>query len=98
MSFTVLIDAERCKGCALCVALCPRGVLKPSNRLNTNGFTVPVVEAPVACTGCLQCAQICPDCAIAVQQGQGENSASAQAGSACGATPRRSNYPMLEPV
>ena len=56
---TVLIDAERCKGCELCVAACPPGVLSMSAETNTSGFRVP--ELADGCTACTACVLVCPD-------------------------------------
>jgi 2-oxoglutarate ferredoxin oxidoreductase subunit delta len=56
---TVVLDAEACKGCELCLGACPPGVLSMSGSTNTRGYRVP--ELRPGCTGCGACAQICPD-------------------------------------
>jgi 2-oxoglutarate ferredoxin oxidoreductase subunit delta len=69
----VLVDAQRCKGCGLCVAACPQAVLVLSEAVNAKGYH-PVAlldealldEAPRHCTGCAVCALVCPDVAITV--------------------------------
>ena len=66
--FFVNIDRERCKGCELCVAVCPKKVLAMSPRMNVRGHHYADVVAPDACIGCLQCTDICPDAAIEVQE------------------------------
>lgn len=63
---TVVIDKERCKGCALCVETCPFGVLALSSEFNRYGYTIATMAAPEKCTGCTMCAQMCPDAAIEV--------------------------------
>lgn len=65
MAGKVEIDAERCKGCELCLAVCPRGCLTISKRPNKTGH-FPVEFHGDGCTGCTQCAIICPDAAIKV--------------------------------
>lgn len=64
----IAIDEERCKGCLLCVAACPKGIIAASSRFNAKGYKV--AEVPEAdmekCTGCASCAQVCPDVAITV--------------------------------
>lgn len=62
----VIIDAERCKGCGLCVATCKQGALRTSDRLNARGYTPAEVVRPERCTGCNLCAEMCPDMAISV--------------------------------
>ena len=68
MSFRILIDTLRCKGCALCTAFCSRGVLKMSRRLNPKGYHVAHPEAPEECSGCRNCADVCPETAVEIRQ------------------------------
>ena len=56
---TVVIDAERCKGCELCIPACPPGVLRMSARRNASGYLLP--ELLEGCTGCGACLMVCPD-------------------------------------
>ncbi|MGQ9700673.1 MAG: 4Fe-4S binding protein [Candidatus Bipolaricaulaceae bacterium] len=62
----VRVDKERCKGCGLCVAVCPFGVLAITSELNRYGYAVAGVVGPEKCTGCAMCAQMCPEAAIEV--------------------------------
>ncbi len=62
----VVFLEERCKGCLLCSTVCPKKIIKKSERFNRQGYTVVEVENMDACTGCASCALICPDCAIRV--------------------------------
>ncbi|MDR1875257.1 MAG: 4Fe-4S binding protein [Synergistaceae bacterium] len=62
----VYIDKNLCKGCALCVARCPKKVFEISSEVNRKGF---VVAAPVRegnCVRCALCEKTCPDLAIRV--------------------------------
>ena len=59
---------ERCKGCLLCTAACPKKLLRRSERFNRHGYLVveSVDAGGEACTGCAACAIMCPDVAIRV--------------------------------
>lgn len=64
----IKIDAEKCKGCGLCVIYCPKKIICFSKRLNKKGIK-PVeikLDDNVKCTGCKNCAIICPDYAIKI--------------------------------
>jgi len=60
------IDAERCKGCGLCVAVCPEKILRLAEGFNRQGQHFAEVFAPERCTACASCAVICPDSAIRI--------------------------------
>ena len=62
----ITIDRQRCKGCELCLPVCPRRVLEMSAGLNDQGAHYAVAARPEACTGCLNCARMCPDAAIEI--------------------------------
>jgi 2-oxoglutarate ferredoxin oxidoreductase subunit delta len=68
VKYHLKIDRERCKGCELCLAVCPKKVLGFSEALNSRGSHWAVVVSPEACIGCLQCADICPEAAIEIEQ------------------------------
>lgn len=63
---TIIVDIERCKGCEVCVASCPFGVLSLATQVNGKGYNYSRMENPDACTGCASCAIICPDSCITV--------------------------------
>lgn len=65
----VVIDRERCKGCELCIPVCPQHLLRRSGRPNSRGYhPAEVVEALASeCVGCGQCFLVCPDVAIEIQ-------------------------------
>ncbi|MGI6035793.1 MAG: 4Fe-4S binding protein [Limnochordia bacterium] len=62
----VKIREERCKGCSLCLRVCPRGFLWLATRTNTKGFHPVEVVPKAECTGCALCALMCPDLALTV--------------------------------
>ena len=58
---TLEINAAWCKGCDICVALCPERCLALTAR------QIATVRRPEACTGCCVCEWLCPDFAISVR-------------------------------
>jgi len=63
---TIVVDAERCKGCYLCVEACPQDNIEMSGMPNAAGC-YPVQLIPDAdCKACTLCAMVCPDAAIEV--------------------------------
>lgn len=60
---TVIIDTAACKGCELCLPVCPPGVLELSGHRNAAGYR-PAVLAREGCTGCGRCVDVCPDLCI----------------------------------
>lgn len=62
---SIKVDREKCKGCMLCISVCPKGQLKEDEGLNKKGIK-PVRFLDKDCTGCTFCAVICPDTAIEV--------------------------------
>lgn len=65
MSGKIVIDAERCKGCRLCVEVCPKDNISISKKSNKSGY-FPAQAVNSDCTGCCLCAIICPEAAIEV--------------------------------
>lgn len=63
---TVEIDKEKCKGCEICVKVCPVDVLEMTDEVNEWGYHIPRLKADDVCTGCKVCAWMCPDYAIIV--------------------------------
>ena len=56
----VQITTQLCKGCTLCIAACPPGVLVQGNSLNRQGYYA-VVYSGSGCTGCGICFYVCPE-------------------------------------
>jgi len=56
----VQIAAHLCKGCCLCVAACPPGVLSQSRFLNRQGYYA-IAYSGSGCTGCGICFYVCPE-------------------------------------
>ncbi len=56
----VVVDAEECKGCGLCVESCPPECLELGPELNTYGAH-PAHYTGEDCTGCGICFYCCPE-------------------------------------
>ena len=58
----VVVNSQRCKGCNLCVGVCPADVLELQPReVNDKGYHFVYTKNPEACTGCASCGWICLD-------------------------------------
>lgn len=64
----VHVDVDRCKGCELCVQVCPQSVLAMSAWINTKGFHPVEAAVPDKCNGCTLCATICPDVVLRIER------------------------------
>ena len=61
------IATDRCKGCGLCVSICPKHVLELEVRIvNPLGHHPVRLTDASGCTSCALCARICPDAVFAV--------------------------------
>jgi 2-oxoglutarate ferredoxin oxidoreductase subunit delta len=65
MAGRIVIDMERCKGCGLCVTVCPKKNIALARESNKNGY-FPAQAGNAGCTACTQCAIICPEGIIEV--------------------------------
>ncbi len=74
MKGRITIDRELCKGCGLCITVCPKKQIEISDSLNAKGYypakfkeeTDSPGSKDSKCTGCAMCAITCPDVAIEV--------------------------------
>ncbi|MGC9372885.1 MAG: 4Fe-4S dicluster domain-containing protein [Thermovirgaceae bacterium] len=64
--FNVMINKAWCKGCGLCVTVCPKNVLELDDNLKSDPLRM------ADCIGCRQCENICPDLAITIGEGDQE--------------------------
>ena len=62
-------DRDRCKGCELCVSVCPKGILAlDTAATNVKGYHPAAVTDVSLCIACASCAKICPDSVITVEK------------------------------
>ncbi|ADH99664.1 4Fe-4S binding protein [Salisediminibacterium selenitireducens] len=62
----VQFHEETCKGCGLCVSVCPQQIIQTADRMNAKGYQPVEVVNQEACTSCTACARMCPDAVISV--------------------------------
>jgi len=56
----VIINEDECKGCGLCIAICPKEVLFEQSHLNRMGYH-PAGYRGEGCIGCGHCFYTCPE-------------------------------------
>ncbi len=63
---SIIVDVEKCKGCGVCVVVCPTDVIGLAREVNGKGYNFSYMKNPDACIGCANCAIVCPDGVITV--------------------------------
>jgi len=63
---SIEINHDWCKGCWICIELCPNGVYSKSENITSKGKPQVQIKKIESCTGCMQCEFLCPDLAISV--------------------------------
>lgn len=61
------IDSKLCKGCLICVSMCPQEVFTISKKRNKYGTSMPETNEE-KCVGCRLCERMCPDGAINISE------------------------------
>ena len=64
----ITFDIEKCKGCELCINVCPVNNIRMSKKLNKKGFHYAEIIDEEKCTGCGFCFQMCPDLVIEIDK------------------------------
>lgn len=65
----VTFKEDLCKGCGLCVCVCPKKIISLDNTtLNKKGYHPAGITEPDKCIACAFCATICPDVVIKVEK------------------------------
>ena len=69
MTAKLTFDTERCKGCELCTAVCPKHIVAiDMSVINGKGYHPATVTDITQCIACACCAKICPDSIITVEK------------------------------
>ncbi len=65
----VTFATDLCKGCGLCVGVCPKKILAlDTGTLNKKGYHPAKIVDQASCIACAVCATICPDVVITVEK------------------------------
>jgi len=81
---TITIDSERCKGCYLCIDVCPRNCIGQSGGPNAAGYYPAQFIEDSECLACALCGLVCPDVAITVLRDVDETAEAAASAEAKG--------------
>ncbi len=65
---SIHINQKWCKGCYICLEVCPKKVFEKSKEVSEKGFNPVFVAHPEQCPACQQCEMLCPDLAITVKK------------------------------
>lgn len=68
MKYDYQIDVALCKGCGLCVSVCPKTVLEISDQVSAKGYFPAYQARPEDCILCAICCTMCPDVAISITE------------------------------
>lgn len=65
----VTFNKNLCKGCGLCVTVCPKKIVFiDKTQINTKGYHPATVTETDKCIACAMCAVMCPDVVITVEK------------------------------
>ena len=65
----ITVDERFCKGCGLCVSVCPAECIElDPDKMTPKGYHPAKLTDESRCTGCASCAIMCPDVAITVER------------------------------
>ena len=66
----VYFNEAACKGCRLCIDVCPKKILAlDTAKVNPKGYNPVTCTDMSPCTACAICAKVCPDSVISVERG-----------------------------
>lgn len=69
MANRVIIESALCKGCRLCIGVCPKKILElDMHSVNTKGYNPIECIDMSSCTACAMCARICPDSVLTIEK------------------------------
>ncbi|MCI7145419.1 MAG: 4Fe-4S binding protein [Clostridiales bacterium] len=69
---SITIDRKCCKGCNICLTVCPKNIFIRSKFRNDYGTAMPGIKNSDSCVRCRMCERMCPDGAIDVEEDEEE--------------------------
>ena len=66
MAIHLSFEKNKCKGCELCISVCPKDILALSDTPNVKGYRPATCLDETQCIGCTSCARMCPDSIITI--------------------------------
>lgn len=67
-AYSVFLDPSLCKGCQICIEVCPKRVFEKTDKISKRAYPIIKAARPSECIGCLECEMLCPDIAITVEK------------------------------
>ena len=65
----IIVDEVYCKGCSLCVQVCPQHIIElDPDKITSKGYHPARLTDESQCTACTFCALMCPEVAITVER------------------------------
>lgn len=65
----IIVDERYCKGCELCIPVCPKKIIElDPDVITAKGYHPARLTDESACTACTNCALVCPEVAITVER------------------------------
>ena len=65
----IMVDEHYCKGCGLCIDVCPSDIIiLDPDKITDKGYHPAMFTDESRCSGCANCALMCPDVAITVER------------------------------
>lgn len=61
------VDTKKCKGCLICVNVCPREAIYYSGMINEKGYKMIAVDE-TKCIKCGSCYRMCPDYVFEIKE------------------------------
>ena len=68
MAVDVRVIEKYCKGCGLCVEVCPHGTIFIRETVNEKGVNAADLKKDYVCKACMNCVLVCPEACIEIRK------------------------------